>query len=111
MLLVPTKQFESFLETINRNLGVHLRIPSGPANSSGFRVAFPNEGTPRPRYLGRAMNKDMADRLHADIPSSKYALDTYSANIIQQLYFPLLLNKEYRKTWLPYGLNCLCCTR
>jgi hypothetical protein len=94
---VPTRQFESFLETINRELGVHLRLPSGPANNSGFRVAFPNEGTPRPRYLGRAMNRDMADRLHTGIPSSKYAHYTYSADIIQELCLPVVVNKSVER--------------
>jgi hypothetical protein len=72
ILLVPTKQFESLLKKINQELDVHLRIPSGPTNNNGFRSSFPNDGTPRPRYLGRATNRETADKLHADIPPRKW---------------------------------------
>lgn len=72
LILVPTNQFESLLKTVNRELGVQLRIPSSATNNDGFRATFPNEGTPRPRYLGRATNRDTADKLHANIPPSTF---------------------------------------
>jgi hypothetical protein len=87
MILVPTEQFAAFLKTINHQLGVNLRIPLGPSNNSGFRVTFPNEGTPRPRYLGRTTNRDAADKLHADIPPSEYGLDANNADHDQELRF------------------------
>jgi hypothetical protein len=55
IVLVPTKQFESFLWNINRKLGTSLRIPTG--GKGAFHVTFDNDGTPQPRYLGRATNR------------------------------------------------------
>lgn len=75
ILLVPTKQFEKFLGEINQQMGLHLTIPSGPTNDGGFRVTFSNDGTPQPRYLGRALNRETAERLHLEVPPSKYTRD------------------------------------
>jgi hypothetical protein len=59
IILVPTKQFESFLWNINRKLGTSLRIPTG--SKGAFYVTFDNDGTPQPRYLGRATNREVRD--------------------------------------------------
>lgn len=74
LILVPTKQFEHFLRTINNKLSTHLSIPSGSA-SSGFQVTFESDGMPRPRYLGRATNRDTAENLRVAVPPSYYKLD------------------------------------
>jgi hypothetical protein len=74
LILVPTKQFEHFLRTISEKLRINLTLPSGAANY-GFQVAFENDGTPRPRYLGRATNRDMAENLKTTAPPSYYKLD------------------------------------
>jgi hypothetical protein len=67
---VPTKQLEAFLGFINRKLQDNLTVPVGAADG-GFQVTFANDGTPRPRYLGRSTSKEMADDLQAIIPPSK----------------------------------------
>lgn len=74
LILVPTKQFEHFLMIINSKLGTDLTIPSGGAKGA-FQVTFENDDTPRPRYLGRATNRDMAENLKAATPPSYYRLD------------------------------------
>jgi hypothetical protein len=75
---VPTKQFESFLGTINQKLGLYLTIPSGPTSNSGFRLTFPHDGNPRPRYLGRATSRKAAEKLQTDILPSKDIYDFYN---------------------------------
>jgi hypothetical protein len=59
IILVPTKQFEFFLWNINRKLGTSLRIPTG--GKGAFHVTFDNDGTPQPRYLGRATKREVRD--------------------------------------------------
>ncbi|RFU34771.1 hypothetical protein B7463_g1514, partial [Scytalidium lignicola] len=56
IILVPTEQFEHFLQTINNELGTALKIPTGGA-SPRFEVVFDDEGIPRPRYLGNLHNQ------------------------------------------------------
>lgn len=74
LILVPTKQLKHFLQTINNTLNVNLTLPSGAAKG-GFQVTFENDGTPRPRYLGRANNREMAEALRLAPPPSYYKLD------------------------------------
>ncbi|KAF7930238.1 hypothetical protein BELL_0073g00070 [Botrytis elliptica] len=73
IILVPTKQVEYFLAVINRSLGTNLTIPSGSAGA--FDAVFSNDGTPYPRYLGRVLNKNMADELRENVPPRYYKLD------------------------------------
>ena len=63
-----------FLQTINNKLGTKLTIPSG-GTKGGFNITFKNDGTPRPRYLGRATNREMAENLKTKAPESYYKLD------------------------------------
>ena len=69
ILMVPTKQLQAFLIIINQTLKIQLTIPSGGANDV-FQVTFANDGTPRPRYLGRSTTKAMAEDLRTAIPPS-----------------------------------------
>lgn len=55
-------------------MDTQLTIPSGGSNA-GFRLMFDNDGTPRPRYLGRSTNSEMVTNLHRNIPPSYYKLD------------------------------------
>jgi hypothetical protein len=75
LLLVPTKQFERFLATINRSLKTHLTIPAGGANGA-FSVTFENDGTPQPRYLGRSTSREMADNLKENVPPRYYRYES-----------------------------------
>jgi hypothetical protein len=74
ILLVPTKQVEYFLAVINRSLGTSLTIPSGAKGIFNI-VLSKDDGTPYPRYLGRALNQKMADDLREVIPPRYYKLD------------------------------------
>ena len=56
-LLVPTEQFEDFLTGINKALSTALVIPPG-VNWRRFCLKFGQGGTPQPRYLLRAKDKD-----------------------------------------------------
>lgn len=51
--LVPTSQFQIFLDKVNKDLGVALSIPAG-VNADRFLMKFGQDGTPRPRYIGRS---------------------------------------------------------
>ncbi|KAF7949015.1 hypothetical protein EAE96_008191 [Botrytis aclada] len=73
IILVPTKQVEYFLAVINRSLGTNLTIPSG--SGGAFDAVFNNDGTPYPRYLGRVLNKNMADELRENVPPRYYKVD------------------------------------
>ncbi|KAH7170293.1 hypothetical protein EDB81DRAFT_774995 [Dactylonectria macrodidyma] len=59
-LLVPTTQFEAFLDDINAKLGISLKIPIG-VNEGRFALKFGQGGTPRPRYLRRSEDETALD--------------------------------------------------
>ncbi|KAF4983219.1 hypothetical protein FZEAL_1322 [Fusarium zealandicum] len=59
-LLIPSAQFELFLEEINMELGTSLRIPTG-FNTDKFSMQFGEGGTPRPRYLRRSQDQTSLD--------------------------------------------------
>jgi hypothetical protein len=54
-LLVPTEQFEKFLESVNRRLCTQLCIPCG-VNAKHFSLYFDLCGPFRPRYLQRTIS-------------------------------------------------------
>jgi hypothetical protein len=54
--MVPSSQFQIFLDKINNELGIALSIPAG-VNADRFLMKFGQGNTPRPRYIGRAENK------------------------------------------------------
>ncbi|KAI5465547.1 hypothetical protein BGZ63DRAFT_437148 [Mariannaea sp. PMI_226] len=59
-LLVPTAQFVAFLDTVNDDLNISLRIPKG-GNEHRFYMKFGQGGTPRPRYLRRSRDETSLD--------------------------------------------------
>ena len=59
--MVPSAQFEVFLEEINLILGTSLRIPTGSMNKDKFYLKFGEGGTPRPRYLRRSLESTSLD--------------------------------------------------
>ncbi|KAG8665655.1 hypothetical protein FPOAC2_10733 [Fusarium poae] len=60
-LLVPSAQFEVFLQEINLKLNTDLRIPVGAMNKDKFYMKFGEGGTPRPRYLRRSLDATSLD--------------------------------------------------
>lgn len=55
-VMVPTVQFEGFLNSVNRELGTSLAIPGG-TNQDRFYMRFGQGDTPRPRYLKRSRDQ------------------------------------------------------
>ncbi|PVH86847.1 hypothetical protein DL98DRAFT_567142 [Cadophora sp. DSE1049] len=80
ILLVPTRQVESFLQRINQALGTSLALPTGGANGS-FQVTFTNDGNPQPRYLGHSINSEMAESLRNNVPPHYFKLDGESGAV------------------------------
>ncbi|KAL3423673.1 QDE-2-interacting protein [Phlyctema vagabunda] len=65
ILLVPKKQFQHFLSVINKKLNISLTIPH-VGRARGFEFSFPDNGTPRPRFLGRSTNTKTMTSLTQD---------------------------------------------
>ncbi|OBT62350.1 hypothetical protein VE03_08437 [Pseudogymnoascus sp. 23342-1-I1] len=70
-VLVPLSQVEHFIWIINRHLKTHLGIPV-MERDPGFVIDFPDDGTPRPRYIGRSNDYETAVLTKKAIPSKGY---------------------------------------
>ncbi|OBU01039.2 hypothetical protein VE01_00919 [Pseudogymnoascus verrucosus] len=70
-VLVPLAQVEHFIWIINRHLKTHLGIPI-MERDPGFIIDCPNDGTPRPRYIGRSNDYETAVLTKKAIPSKGY---------------------------------------
>ncbi|KAI1126672.1 hypothetical protein F5Y10DRAFT_293468 [Nemania abortiva] len=64
LLLVPTAQFERYLDVANNQLNGNLSIPQGRSGER-FSLTFGEWDTPRPRFLGRANSASAVDALRA----------------------------------------------
>ncbi|KAI1755428.1 hypothetical protein F4782DRAFT_488534 [Xylaria castorea] len=64
LLLVPTVQFEKYLDIANRELDGRLTIPRGGAGKQ-FTLTFGDWDTPCPRFLGRANSASALEALKA----------------------------------------------
>ncbi|KAI1413700.1 hypothetical protein F5Y13DRAFT_179403 [Hypoxylon sp. FL1857] len=62
LLLVPSAQFEEFLNDVNSHLMEQLSIPRGQACEK-FYVTFGDGETPRPRFLGNADSDEALEAL------------------------------------------------
>ncbi|KAB5570225.1 hypothetical protein GE09DRAFT_1271130 [Coniochaeta sp. 2T2.1] len=67
ILLVPTYQFEHFLDVINHALDTVLTIP-GNKNAEKFNLMFGIGGTPVPRFLGRSNSMEEFEALQKSLP-------------------------------------------
>ncbi|OAF58126.2 hypothetical protein VC83_05374 [Pseudogymnoascus destructans] len=70
-VLVPLAQVEHFIWIINRHLKTHLGIPI-MERDPGFIIDCPDDGTPRPRYIGRSNDYETAVLTKKAIPSKGY---------------------------------------
>ncbi|KAI0816784.1 hypothetical protein GGR55DRAFT_674977 [Xylaria sp. FL0064] len=66
LLLVPTVQFEQFLNLVNHQIDGELAIPEGRAGQR-FSLTFGEWDTPRPRFLGRVNSASILDALEARV--------------------------------------------
>ncbi|KAI0439606.1 hypothetical protein F4803DRAFT_553923 [Xylaria telfairii] len=64
LLLVPTVQFEKYLDIATHELGGQLTIPGGGAGRR-FTLTFGEWDTPCPRFLGRANSEPALEALKA----------------------------------------------
>lgn len=80
LLLVPAAEVEAFFSEINTELNLQLGFPVTEANRH-FVLGFDQEGSPRPRYLGRIKSKQDLERLETKIPdpgpNSEEAIDPH----------------------------------
>ncbi|KAK8035966.1 qde-2-interacting protein [Apiospora marii] len=67
LLLVPTAEFEEFLQYVNRELRVLLTVPTGK-DSENFSLRFP--GCTRPQFAGKVGSKDAYDALKSKLAQS-----------------------------------------
>lgn len=68
---MPLAQVEHFIWIINRHLKTHLGIPVMERDPA-FVIDFPDDGTPRPRYIGRSNDYETAVLTKKAIPSKSY---------------------------------------
>ncbi|KAI1437698.1 hypothetical protein GGR50DRAFT_691965 [Xylaria sp. CBS 124048] len=68
LILVPTRQFEVYLDRANHTLNIELGIPEGTAGDL-FTITFGDWSTPRPRFIGHADSIRAFDNLR---PYAKY---------------------------------------
>lgn len=67
LLLLPAAEVEAFFSEINTELKMQLGFPDTEANRH-FVLSFDQEGSPRPRYLGRIKSKQDLEELETKIP-------------------------------------------
>lgn len=74
LLLTPKSEVHALFVEIFETLGVHADFPDVWSHP-GFDIGFQEEGSPRPRYLGRLTNNCSLDELEEMIPKEGSALE------------------------------------
>ena len=67
LLLVPAIEVEVLLREINETLNMSLRFPA-QATKKGFKVDFPDDGSPKPQKLGVSSSHGGYGALEKQIP-------------------------------------------
>ncbi|MCJ1417033.1 hypothetical protein MMC32_003372 [Xylographa parallela] len=68
LLLVPESEVRSLLEEINKDLEIQLDFPTR-AEERGFRLDFPNDSQPRPRFLGISSSQAAFKAMEKQVPT------------------------------------------
>ncbi|OAX84461.1 hypothetical protein ACJ72_01161 [Emergomyces africanus] len=68
LLLVPNHQVRDLIEEINREIKTQLSIPFD--KEPGFLIAFEDDGTPQPIYLGISSSRDQKEEMELTIPDT-----------------------------------------
>ncbi|KAK4157964.1 hypothetical protein C8A00DRAFT_29034 [Chaetomidium leptoderma] len=92
VMLVPTYQFEHFLDVVNAKLETRFTIPPG-RNEERFMMTFGMGNSPRPRFLGRSDNSESFRALHKAIPAPHEDDNLAKATSLGLDEFKQLLNK------------------
>lgn len=74
IILIPTTQVEQFLHKINLELRTYLRLPEAEEYPA-FSTTFTMEGAPRPRYLGKSTEREMAEGIKMSVPARSWRAD------------------------------------
>lgn len=94
LILVPTAQFEHFLDGANAHLGTSLNIPKNGRNSEMFRAVFGELGLPRPRFVGRMTMESTYKDIKNALGNADDDYKQYNAPNLQ--YFKEKMNEIYR---------------
>ncbi|MCJ1432189.1 hypothetical protein MMC27_001545 [Xylographa pallens] len=68
LLLVPESDVRSLLEEINKDLEIQLDFPAR-AEERGFRLNFPDDSQPRPRFLGISSSQAAFKAMEKQVPT------------------------------------------
>jgi len=66
---VPSSEVKAFLKEINKTLKLELDFPLR-AEQRGFYLEFPNDGQPRPLFLGISSSKEAFNIMDRQTPSA-----------------------------------------
>ncbi|KAI1816061.1 hypothetical protein GGS20DRAFT_269073 [Poronia punctata] len=102
LLLVPTSQFQQFLEATNRALGTELTIPD--ISRARYVLSFGSRNTPSPRFLGRVNNvsdlESLKERGSTLLPDDLSGLSIESSQMFREemnAIYASLTNKDPEK--------------
>ena len=70
LLLVPESEVRSLLEEINIDLDLQLSFPA-PVHERGFLLNFPDDGQPRPRFLGTSSSQAEFKAMEQQVPTEE----------------------------------------
>ena len=76
--LVPSDEVAALLEEINRDMDLKLEFPDR-FKYAGFRVDFPGDGTPRPRFLGISSSRIAFVAMEKNVPAGTPLPDDHDA--------------------------------
>ena len=67
--LVPSSEVKALFKEINKTLNLEIGFPAN-AESRGFYLEFPNDGQPRPLFLGISSSKEVFNIMDRQTPSA-----------------------------------------
>lgn len=67
-MLLPAAQVQQLLNELNQAFKINLTLPTDP--DLGLLLAFEEDGTPKPQYLGQSCSRETKDLLMTKIPES-----------------------------------------
>ncbi|OJD13377.1 hypothetical protein AJ78_06166 [Emergomyces pasteurianus Ep9510] len=68
LVLVPSTQVQDLIEEINTEFESHVSVPFD--QEPGFLIAFEDDGTPQPRYLGTSSSRNQKEEMELAIPEA-----------------------------------------
>ncbi|KAG8534145.1 uncharacterized protein KY384_000989 [Bacidia gigantensis] len=90
LLLIPQNEVEQLFNEIEKSLGIYASFPD-VSEVPGFQLSFVEEGTPRPRYLGRFTEDCGMLELEGMIPVEGSPLE--APEVLDERSFPFFRQK------------------